>query len=31
MMKQISYNDKNKYTFQFSTDVLQLRTYRAKA
>ena len=31
MMKQISYNDKNKYTFQFSTDVLQLRTYGAKA
>ena len=26
-MKQISYNDKNKYAFRFSTDVLQLRTY----
>lgn len=31
MMKQISYNDKNKYAFRFSTDVLQLRTYGAKA
>ena len=31
MMKQISYNDKNEYTFRFPTDVLQLRTYGAKA
>ena len=30
-MKQISYNDKNKYTFRFSTDVLQLRTYGVSA